>query len=122
MRAAALLAMCLLVSPPVQAQQAASRDARSAGFHAARLARLDPLINNAIKEKLLPGAVLLVGRGDQTVFLKAYGNRAVVPAVEPMTTDTIFDVASLTKAVATATSVMQLVEEGRIRLADRVSA
>jgi uncharacterized protein YbbC (DUF1343 family)/CubicO group peptidase (beta-lactamase class C family) len=121
MRVPAALASCLLVSSAVVAQSSATGSPVIGGFDAARLARLDPVINAAIKEKLLPGAVLLVGRGERTVLLKAYGNRAVVPAVEPMTVDTIFDVASLTKAVATATSVMQLVEQGRIRLTDRVS-
>ena len=122
MRVSAVLATCLLVSSAAVAQPTAARGPAVGGFDAARLARLDPLINAAIADKLLPGAVLLVGRGDRTVLLKAYGNRAVDPAVEAMTADTIFDVASLTKAVATATSVMQLVEEGRLRLTDRVAA
>ena len=55
-------------------------------------------------------------------FRRAFGNRALVPQAEPMTLDTIFDLASLTKVVATTTAVMQLVEDGRLRLADRVSA
>ena len=121
MRVFAVLATCLLMSPPVLAQSPAAGSPAAAGFDAARLARLDPVINAAIAEKQLPGAVLLVGRGDRTVLLKAYGNRAVVPTAEPMTADTIFDVASLTKAVATATTIMQLVEQGRLRLTDRVA-
>src|ERR671912_520594 len=121
MRVSAVLVTCLLVSSAAAAQSTAARSPAPAGFDAERLARLDPVINEAIADKLLPGAVLLVGRGDRTVLLKAYGNRAVTPAVEPMTPDTIFDVASLTKAVATATSVVQLVEEGRLRLSDRVA-
>ena len=64
---------------------------------------------------------MLVGRGDAVLFEKAYGQRAVVPAAEPMTLDTIFDLASLTKVVATTTAVMQLVEQGRIRLNDPVA-
>jgi len=92
------------------------------GFDAARLARLDALVEEAIRAKQLPGAVVLVGRGDAVAYLKAHGNRAVVPAVEPMTPDTLFDLASLTKVVATTTSVMMLVEEGRIRLNDAVAA
>jgi uncharacterized protein YbbC (DUF1343 family)/CubicO group peptidase (beta-lactamase class C family) len=110
------------VSSAALAQSTAARSPAVAGFDVARLARLDAVINAAIADKLLPGAVLLVGRGDRTVLLKAYGNRAVAPTSEPMTADTIFDVASLTKAVATATSVMQLVEQGRVRLTDRVAA
>ena len=87
----------------------------------ARLARIDELVAEAIKRKELPGAVVLVGRGDTVLYAKAFGNRAVEPLVEPMTTNTIFDVASVTKVVATTTSVMMLVEEGRIRLSDRVA-
>ena len=122
MRDAVVLATCLLMSLPAFAQSGPRRVSSPAGFDRGRLARLDPLIESAIKDKLLPGAVLLVGRGDETILLKAYGNRAVAPSVEPMTPDTIFDVASLTKAVATTTSVMQLVEQGRIRLTDRVAS
>src|SRR5204862_5610217 len=69
----------------------------------------------------LPGAVVLVGRNGKVVWNKAYGARAVEPAREPMSVDTIFDLASLTKIVATATSVMILIERGKVRLADPVS-
>jgi CubicO group peptidase (beta-lactamase class C family) len=86
-----------------------------------RLEAMEPLINEAIAEKKLPGAVVLVGRGNRILYQKAFGSRAIVPAVEPMTTDTIFDLASLTKVVATTTSVMKLLEGGRIRLSDRVA-
>jgi uncharacterized protein YbbC (DUF1343 family)/CubicO group peptidase (beta-lactamase class C family) len=85
------------------------------------LETIEPLVTQAIAEKKLPGAVVLIGRGDRILYQKAIGNRALVPAVEPMTLDTIFDLASLTKVVATTTSVMILLEEGRIRLSDRVS-
>jgi len=85
------------------------------------LPALDQVITDAIAEGKLPGAVVLVGRGDETLVRKAYGHRALVPAREPMTPDTIFDLASLTKVVATTTAVMQQVEAGRIRLDDRVS-
>lgn len=118
MRLASVFVSCLLVWMPALAQSARP----TAGFDSARLARLDQVIEEAIAQKLLPGAVILVGRGDETVLVKAYGNRVLVPAREPMTTDTVFDVASLTKVVATTTSVMQLVEQGRIRLADRVAS
>ena len=91
-------------------------------FDAARLARIDELVAEAIEAGELPGAVVLVGRGDDVVYHKAFGDRARVPAREPMTLDTIFDLASLTKVVATTTSIMQLVEAGDIRLTDRVAA
>ncbi len=82
---------------------------------------LDAAINQAILENRLPGAVLLVGHQGRVIHRKAYGNRALVPQIERMTPDTIFDCASLTKVVATTASVMKLFEQGKIRLADRVT-
>ncbi len=93
----------------------------AAGMSAERLARIDAVVRESIGRKECPGVVLLVGRRGKVVFRKAWGDRAVVPGVEPMTVDTVFDMASLTKPVATATSVMVLVEEGKLRLADRVA-
>src|SRR5439155_18761567 len=78
-------------------------------------------VEAAIARHELPGAVVLVGRGDAVLYHQAFGQRSVRPAPEAMTEDTIFDLASLTKVVATTTSVMQLVEEGRIRLNDPVA-
>ena len=78
-------------------------------------------MDEAIARHELPGAVVLVGRGDIVRYHHAFGRRAILPAPEAMTEDTIFDLASLTKVVATTTSVMQLVEQGRIRLTDPVS-
>lgn len=83
---------------------------------------LDRLIRQAVADGTIPGAVLLVGRGDQILHEEAYGNKRFVPAPEPMAVDTIFDAASLTKVVVTAPAVMMLVEEGRLRLNDRVTA
>ena len=88
----------------------------SAGF-----APIAPLVEAAVARHELPGAVVLIGRGDEIVYQRAFGQRAVQPSAEPMTEDTIFDLASLTKVVATTTSVMKLVEEGRIRLNDPVT-
>ncbi len=85
------------------------------------MARIDELVADAIAAKALPGAVVLVGRGDQTVYEQAYGFRATVPSQEPMTLDTVFDLASLTKVVATTTAVMTLIEQGRVRLNDPVA-
>ena len=87
-----------------------------------KLAAIEPLIQHAIADRRLPGAVVLVGLGERTLYQKAIGQRSVVPTAEAMTLDTIFDLASLTKVVATATSVMILIEEGKIRLNDRVAA
>src|ERR1035441_7226698 len=82
---------------------------------------LDQTVEQAIQEGRIPGAVLLIGHNGQIVHRKAYGKRALVPAPEPMTVDTIFDLASLTKVVATTSSLMKLFEEGRFRLNDRVT-
>ena len=91
-------------------------------FDLERLEKIEPLIEADIAAKKLPGAVVLVGRGDRIVWQKALGHRSVEPTMEPMTADTIFDLASLTKVVATTTAAMILIEEGKIRLGDRVAA
>ena len=83
--------------------------------------QLDQLVLDAIAAKQAPGAVVLVGKGDQIVYEKAYGQRVVAPSPEPMTLDTVFDMASLTKVIATTPAVMTLIEQGRIRLTDPVS-
>jgi uncharacterized protein YbbC (DUF1343 family)/CubicO group peptidase (beta-lactamase class C family) len=85
-------------------------------------ALLDPILEQSVAEGDIPGAVLLVGHNGRIIFRKAYGARALEPAREPMTVGTIFDLASLTKCIATTTSVMKLVEEGRVRLNDQVAA
>jgi CubicO group peptidase (beta-lactamase class C family) len=69
-------------------------------------------IEEAIAEHQCPGAVLCAGRESGIMFIKAYGNRAVEPEKVPMTDDTIFDMASLTKPLACATSAMLLIERG----------
>jgi uncharacterized protein YbbC (DUF1343 family)/CubicO group peptidase (beta-lactamase class C family) len=79
-------------------------------------------VSEAIAGRKLPGAVVLIGQRDRTLYHKAFGQRSLVPSPEPMTVDTVFDLASLTKVVATTTSVMMLVEEGKIALNDRVSS
>ncbi|MDR3700295.1 MAG: DUF1343 domain-containing protein [Candidatus Sulfopaludibacter sp.] len=81
----------------------------------------DQAIQEAIQQGRLPGAVLLIGHDDQVVYRKAYGNRAEVPKVEAMTADTIFDLASLTKVIATTTSLMKLFEQGKFRLNDKIT-
>lgn len=81
---------------------------------------LDNVINDAIKTDQIPGAVVLIGSKGRIVYEKAYGNRALVPRREPMTLDTIFDAASLTKVVATTSAIAKLVEEGKVRLNEPV--
>jgi len=80
------------------------------------LNRIDALVAEAMAARLTPGAVIAVGRGDQTLYEKSFGFRATVPAGEPMTLDTVFDLASLTKVVGTTTAIMTLIEDGRLRL------
>lgn len=84
------------------------------------LSVLDPIVEAAIQNHEVPGAVLLVGHDGQVIYRKAYGNRSLEPTRAPMTPDTVFDIASLTKVVATTTAAMQLIEQGKIRLNDPV--
>ncbi len=115
------LFLCLCVSAiqtfaqglPVAAPQLVGMDPKA-------LERIDDVVNADIAAKKLPGAVVIVGHKGKIVYRKAFGNRSLVPTVEKMTIDTIFDVASLTKPVATATSIMVLVEQGKLRLNDTV--
>src|SRR6266436_7640313 len=84
-------------------------------FRAEKLAEMDAAINQAIADKKCPGGVLWLEHQGQ-VYHKAYGNRAVVPEVEPMTEDTIFDAASLTKVVACTPAMLLLIERGQVKL------
>ncbi|MCA1626473.1 MAG: beta-lactamase family protein, partial [Acidobacteria bacterium] len=93
----------------------------SVGMSAERLAQIDWVVRQSIERRETPGAVVLAARRGRVVWRKAYGARALEPAREAMTADTIFDAASLTKVVATATSVMILVERGLVRLNDPLS-
>ncbi len=83
--------------------------------------QVDAIVNQAVQSGLIPGAVLIVGHNGQVIYRNAYGSRSLVPQREPMTVDTIFDAASLTKVVATTPSVMKLFEQGKIRLDDPVT-
>jgi uncharacterized protein YbbC (DUF1343 family)/CubicO group peptidase (beta-lactamase class C family) len=82
---------------------------------------VDNLVQDAIADHRLPGAVVVVGHRGRIIFEKAYGNRALIPAVEPMTKDTIFDCASLTKVIATTSSLMKLYDQGKFRLNDPIT-
>jgi uncharacterized protein YbbC (DUF1343 family)/CubicO group peptidase (beta-lactamase class C family) len=82
---------------------------------------VDDAINRAIRESQIPGAVVLIGHKGEVVHRKAYGERSLEPKRAPMTPETIFDMASLTKVMATTGSVMRLLEQGQIRLNDPVA-
>jgi uncharacterized protein YbbC (DUF1343 family)/CubicO group peptidase (beta-lactamase class C family) len=86
-----------------------------------RLGVIDGIVLEAIRDEQIPGAVVLVGHDGQVVYRKAFGERSLEPRREPMSVDTIFDLASLTKVIATTTAVMQLMEKGRIRVNEPVS-
>lgn len=106
---------------PVFAQGALKQDyPERHGMNPEKLAQVDSVINEAITAKEIPGAVLSVVRGNDIVYLKAYGNKSVVPTVEPMTTETLFDLASVSKCVGTTLAFMQLIENGYVRLTDNV--
>ena len=85
------------------------------------LGNVDAIIQHAIADGNIPGAVLVVGHNGAVIYRKAYGERALEPKREPMTLDTVFDLASLTKVVATTIAVMQLVEQGKVRMNDPVA-
>lgn len=86
------------------------------GMDSARLDRIDEIVQRAIEEKRIPGAVVLVGRDGKVAFARAYGIRAWEPTIAAMTRDTVFDMASLTKPLATASSLLVLLEQGKLRL------
>ncbi len=95
-----------------------STTARAASVH---LAAVDAVIQQAVADGNIPGAVLVVGHDGKVIYRRAYGSRALEPRREAITLDTVFDLASLTKVVATTTAVMQLVEQGKVRLNDPVA-
>jgi uncharacterized protein YbbC (DUF1343 family) len=84
----------------------------------AALAPIDAAAEDAIASGKVPGAVVVVGRHDVILHRRAYGSRQLLPDRAPMLVDTVFDLASLTKPIATATSVMELVERGQLALDD----
>jgi len=83
--------------------------------------RIDAIVQRSIAAGEMPGAVVVIGHGGRVVYRKAFGERAVRPRRAKMTLDTIFDCASLTKVIATAPAIMQLLEQGRFRLNDPVA-
>ena len=119
-----MLALAAAYSPGYAAHTSVSDTAQATQF-----AAVSKLMNDAIAAHRLPGAVVVVGHGGKVVFHRAYGSRKLagepgldgLPApAEPMSEDTIFDLASLTKSLATATVVMQLYEQGKVRFDDPV--
>ena len=113
----ALLLSCLLIVRAFAKHAHPTRQANPAKIGAI----LDPLMEKAVADGTIPGGVLLVGHHDRVIYRKAFGSRSLEPVREPMTVDTIFDLASLTKCIATTPSILKLVQDGRVRLNDPVS-
>lgn len=92
----------------------------AAGIPGGKLKPLEKIIKEEIRSGRIPGAVVLVGTPEKVLYRRAFGYRALKPGKLPMSPDTIFDLASLTKVIATTTAVMQLVDNDKIRLDDPV--
>ena len=117
-----LLALSLLASCTCQGASEGIRRGSplSVGMDGHRLELIDSAVYAAIGSGEIPGAVVGVVRHGTLVYEKAYGFKSMVPEEEPMTVETLFDLASVSKCVGTTLSFMQLVEQGKVRLVDRV--
>jgi len=119
--ASAILALVFVASALAAPPKLLHVPPAEAGFSAEKLAEIDGAIGQALAEKRMPGCVVCIGRQGKIALLKTYGNRRVEPEEQSMTTDTVFDAASLTKPIATATSAMILVEQGQLKLDEPVA-
>ncbi|HEX8947955.1 MAG TPA: exo-beta-N-acetylmuramidase NamZ domain-containing protein [Dissulfurispiraceae bacterium] len=110
--------LCILfesfAAPAVPAQ--IERREHPGGLREEQLAAIADVVEKEIRAGNTPGAVVLVGTPERVVYRRAFGYRELEPEKLPMETDTIFDLASLTKAVATTTAIMQLAERGKLRI------
>jgi len=114
---AILFFLVLFISPQIANKISfPSATPESVGMSGEILEKIDLVVEESIKLEQIPGAVVLIGHKGRAVFKKAYGNRSLLPKVEPMTLDTVFDTASLTKVVATASSIMLLYQMGKLSL------
>ena len=121
-RVALILLIISAAFSGLKAQNASPSGNATVITNGANFANIDALINVAVARGSIPGGVVLIGHNGKVVYRKAYGMRSLEPSKEAMTVDTIFDLASLTKCIATATLVMKLVQEGKVRLNDPVTA
>ena len=121
MKSIILLITTLLFSLQVNAQHLPQVTPEEVGVDSQKLQQVDLIINQAIADKEIPGAVLAVVKNGKMTYLKAYGKKQVYPSTVAMDVNTVFDLASLTKPVATAISAMILVERGQLRLIDKVN-
>lgn len=116
-----MFVLMLLMGSRLDANDLPQISPDQAGLNPEKLAEIDGLVAAAISEKKLPGCVVLIGRPAGIALLKVFGDKRIEPEREPMTDDTVFDLASLTKPLATATSVMKLVEQGKLSLDESVA-
>ena len=113
-----LFSLCLQAATAQPLQRVAPEQV---GMDSRKLMYADEAIETAISNKDIPGAVLAVVRNGKMAYLKAYGNKRIYPNVEPMTANTIFDMASCSKSMSTAVCTMILAERGKLRMLDPVS-
>ena len=111
----------LLCACNTNAQQLPKASPESVGMSSKHLKYADDIIEKAISDKEIPGAVLAVVKDSKMAYLRAYGNKEVYPNTVKMDDNAVFDLASLTKPIATATSAMILIERGQLRLLDKVN-
>lgn len=111
----------LFLGYQAKAQQLSKVSPEEVGMSSGQLRYADEAIEKAIANKEIPGAVLAVVKDGKMAYLKAYGNKEVYPNTVKMETNTVFDLASVTKPIATATSTMILIERGLLRLQDKVN-
>ncbi len=114
------LILALFINCSLSAQPLKLVSPKSAGLDREHLKYADAAINEAVDAGYIPGAVLAVVRKGHLPYIKAYGSRSLYPTVEPMSEDTIFDIASCTKPAVTAIVAMKLIEQGKISLRDNV--
>lgn len=95
-------------------------NAQTQATPAYNFSEIDSLMQTALAAKQLPGGVVVIGSGGHVVFHKAYGNRSIDPVVEPLTEDTIYDMASLSKCISTSVAIMQMYEAGKLQFDDPV--
>jgi len=113
--AVAFLVACAASAASPETLAEPPKTERASSETQARLQVIDPIVQQAVREGQIPGAVIIIGHDGKVAYRKAYGWRALEPRRETMTLDTIFDLASLTKVIATNTAVMQLIEEGKVK-------
>ena len=114
MRISPNISISLLCS--LAAVNVAATDLQSVGSDSAYAKEIDTIVERGIADGQMPGAVVVVAGQNDVYYAKAFGDRQLKPTAVPMTLDTVFDLASLTKPIATATSVMKLVEDGKVDL------